>query len=103
VKSGKAQLAKSRPAHVKLRFPGCISISTRIDRGHRRDRKSHFAAVALIPVAVFGSGEPAFAQTLSDKATRENLDLQEKCAVQAERMFKDWKADYEKEEREYQS
>jgi hypothetical protein len=53
-------------------------------------------ALALILWVAFGL-EEAIAQSTSDKARRENLDLQERCATQAQKVFKQWKSEYDKE------
>jgi hypothetical protein len=52
------------------------------------------AALALILWVAFGLAQ-AIAQNPSDKERRENLDLQERCGVQAEKVFERWKTEDE--------
>jgi hypothetical protein len=53
-------------------------------------------ALALVLWVAFGL-EEAIAQNPSDKESRENLDLQERCGTQAEKVFKQWKSEDEQE------
>jgi hypothetical protein len=50
--------------------------------------------VAVILMLCIGSG---FTQTTPDKSRRENLDLQERCGTQAQKVFKQWQAENEAE------
>jgi len=53
--------------------------------------------VALPLVLWVAFGLEAIAQNPSDKESRENLDLQERCGTQAEKVFKQWKSEDEQE------